>query len=160
MLAGLLAIIFIILQDLISSGVFNSSKMLDFPLLISAFAFAVALPLLSIQLLATFEDESRFFTIPNIWDLEITYWIAILSTGAGIVATFWHIWQPVGITSLVTIVISAGIYIHYRIELHRNDEKVRTEMHIVNIKDYEEGSGPPSLTKSQEVSQPQELRQQ
>jgi hypothetical protein len=138
MLAGLLAIILIILQDLITSGVYNSSKMFDVPLLISAIAFAIALPLLSVQLLATFEDESRITTIPNTPVLTATYWIATLSAITGIVATFWHILPLIGILSLVTMVIGGGVYTHYRAELRHHDKQYSTDKHTENIKDYED----------------------
>ncbi len=61
---SLIAISVVIMQVFISTGVFNSSKALDIPALISVLGIALALPLLSLQLLTTFEDESRKFTQP------------------------------------------------------------------------------------------------
>jgi hypothetical protein len=161
MLGGLLAIIIIILQDLISLGVFNSSKMLDWPLVISAFAFAVALPLLSVQLLATIEDESRFWTFSDPWYLIVTYVVGILGAVVGIFFAFWHIWPPVAIASLVAMVIGAGAYVLYRAKLLSFDKQERAAGRE-NIRDYEGGSTPPSSVQGQEVreevSQPQDVK--
>ena len=129
MLAGLLAIILIILQDLISSGVFNSNspKTFDVPLLISAIAFAIALPLLSVQLLATFEDELNYYdpqhSRPNNHLLDSCHFPHI----TGIVATFWHILPLVGILFLAVTIIGGGVYIHYRDALHHHDDTVKAE---------------------------------
>src|SRR5438045_2136293 len=87
---GLIAVSLVIMQDFISSGVFDSSKALDWLALFSVLAFALALPLLAAHLLATFEDASRKYTIEDTPGLKISYWLGIVLAPIGIGLAFWH----------------------------------------------------------------------
>ncbi len=122
---GLLAISVVIVQVFISTGVFTSSKALDIPALISVLAFALALPLLSLRLLVTFEDASRKFTIKDTLGLKATYWLGILAAPVGIVAAFWHISLFAGILVLVSIIVGVVFYAQYARRLQQLDSELK-----------------------------------
>jgi len=128
MFGGLIAISLIITQDFIASGVFDSSKKApDVPAFISVVAFAIALPLLSAQLLITFEDGSRLYALDDSLGLKFAYWLGILGALTGIVTAFLHISSPAGIAILVSILISAAFYADYVARLRRLDTTLKTK---------------------------------
>lgn len=122
---GFLAISVVIMQVFISTGVFTSSKAFDIPSLISVLAFALALPLLSLRLLVTFEDASRKYTIEDTLGLKATYWLSILAAPVGIVAAFWHLSLSAGILVLVSIIVGVVLYAQYALRLHQLDSELK-----------------------------------
>jgi len=116
MCGGLVGIGIVILQAFISTGVYTSpqaattakaatvAKLLDIPALISVIALALALPFLSVLLLATFEETSRRFTIEDTLGLKIAYWFGIIVALIGIAATFWYISLVAGILVSASII--------------------------------------------------------
>lgn len=130
---GLIAIGGIIIQDFISVGVFKPANILDIPALISVIAFALALPLLSLHLLAILEDEWRKSTIEDTRGIEIAYWIGVASAFIGIVAAFWYISLIAGIVAAVSMIAAVILYLHYFRKLHDHDEYLKTEKKIDNV---------------------------
>ena len=122
MFGGLIAISLIIVQDFISSGVFNSPTKPDIPALISVLSFAVALPLLAAHVLITSEDASRHYALDESLGLKVAYWLGIIGALTGIVTAFMHIYWIAGLVILVSIVVGAVLFAEYVVELHRLDK--------------------------------------
>jgi hypothetical protein len=111
----------------ISTGVFTPSKMVDIPALISVLACAFTLPLLSLQILAAFDDVSRKFTIADTLGLKIAYWIGSVYALLGIVAAFWHISWVAGLVVLISGLVGRLVYVDYRQRLRRLDRALKAE---------------------------------
>ena len=140
---GLIGIGVVILQAFISSGVFPPSPsptsvkatgaaVLDIPALIAVIALALALPLLSVLLIATFEETSRRFIIKDTLGLQIAYWFGIVVALIGIAAAFWHISLIAGVLVSLSMIIGVIIYTGYAKELYRLD-KLLKEKRLENI---------------------------
>jgi hypothetical protein len=80
---GLIAVGLVILQGFISSSSINASA------LVSVFAFAVAIPILSCNLLMNFVRRGHRKTPTRIGG-AIFYWGGVLAAFIGIGAAFWH----------------------------------------------------------------------
>ncbi len=117
---GLIAISLIILGD------FISATSLDTPSFISVLSFAVAVPILSSQILfynLLFRDK---YHIQSIWYLIITTIIlllGILAALVGVAAAFWHISWIAGSLFLVVVVFLNIIGLMYYFPHMKADER-------------------------------------
>lgn len=109
---GLIIISVYFMQEFLGIGVFTPppSKALDWIALASVLAFAVALPLLVVRVLFTFEEEPRIKTIEHKRDLKLVYNIGIISASLGVFFAFLHIHWLAGLVVLVSM--SFGLYVY------------------------------------------------
>lgn len=135
--AGLIGISIIIMQDFISLGVFTSSKTLDIAALFSVLAFALALPLLAVRLLFTFEEASRKYTVAHKLDLRTAYWIGVVLAPVGIALAFWHIHWIAGLLISVSMILGVILYTDYGRKLYHLDRELRTQKNTDNVKEEE-----------------------
>lgn len=129
--AGLVGIGIIILGSFVQIGVFTTStgpppsKELDIPAFISVIAFAVALPLLSVRLLASFEVASRRIIVGDTLGLRIAYWFGTFLALVGIATAFWHISPVPGIFVSASMIIGFIFYTGYGRSLDRLDTQMK-----------------------------------
>lgn len=98
---------------------FFSSNSVDKPALVSVFAFAIAIPILSCNLLTNFIRRSNKKPSESIWEI-LFYVVGIFAALTGIGAAFWHVCR---FATLVFALSSAAGFIVFAIVYYSSGTK-------------------------------------
>lgn len=115
---GLVIIILVILQDLISLG------KLDLASYISILAFAIALPLLCGTLVINAVESKYQYSSPHAKILKVihvAFGIGVTLGLVGVAAAFWHISWIAGIVFIIALVVAIVVHAAYVADLNEGD---------------------------------------